>query len=661
MQVTPWGDWNSGGGAASSGVHVNEDSSLQLLVVNGCVTLISDTIATLPRDIYRTDATGKRTEVTVKPRWFEQPNPHTDIIDFVSQSLMSLLLDGNAYWAYGVDLNFAPTEIHCLNPRLVEVKANQSGTGVEYWVNGQLFRGRLLHIKGATRPGALKGMSPIENARQAIGLGLGAQEFAGSFYANGTTMSGIIQSPTDLTSDQARTLKDNWSRDHSGLGKAHLPGVLTNGATWQQISITPEQAQFLQTREYQAGEICAQLFLLDPSMLGIAINRGQNLTYANLSDRGTHLAQYTLMRWIVRLERAFTFLLPKPQFQKFNLDALKRADLLTRYQAYRIALGPTQPFQTVNEVRELEDQEALNGYDELPEADAPAEVPVVAAPPAEPTQQVNHHHIVVEAAQVYVPEQRQPDVFVEVTAAEVNVPATVVNVPAAEVRVDVQSAVPDVHVAAPDPTPITVNVEQAENRIDVHPTPVEVNVAAADPTPIEVRVEAAQIEVNPTPIEIHPTEVNVAAPEVVFHAPEVNVNVAPPENRIEVNVEPTPVEVRAPDVFVTTPDVTVEAAQITVNQPEIRNDIHVDPTPIEYHAPDVYVDQPNINVESPTVHVRPPALRIDAPVINMPKQGKIRRTFERDDKGITIAIIEEPIEEADAASGSEQGPTDESH
>ncbi len=377
MQVWPWGDWGNGNPLAMQ-TPVTTDSSLQLLTVYGCVTLISDTIATLPRDVFRTRADGTNEEVTIKPRWLEQPNPTTDIIEFVTQTLISLLLDGNAYWAYSVDLNFQPTQIHVLDPKQVEVKpapfARPDNSPVEYWVRGERFTGRLLHIKGATRPGALKGLSPIESARQSVGIGLAAQQFAASFYQNGTILSGVIEAPGPLTQDQATDLKNKFGRAHSGPQNAHQPGVLTDGAKWTQLSVTPEQAQFLESRQFQAAEIAAQLFLLDPSMLGIASagTRGQNLTYANLEQRGIHLVQFTLLRWIIRLERAFTFLLPKPQFFKLNVAALERADLKTRYEAHRIALGPTQPWETGNEVRALEDQPPLPGLDTIPAPAAPA-------------------------------------------------------------------------------------------------------------------------------------------------------------------------------------------------------------------------------------------------------------------------------------------------
>lgn len=358
MQVLPFGDWGHQATSAS-GVNVNNDSALNLLTVYGCVSLISDTIATLPRDIFRKDAAGQPQPVNV-PRWIDQPNADNDAIEFITQSLVSLLLDGNCYWAYRIDSTQGiPAEIIVLNPADVTIQTAPAQPGQlpprVYLVKGQPYFGRLLHIKGAMRPGMNRGISPVESARQSIGIGLASAEFAARFYANGTTVSGVIQTPGEMTPEQATILKQKWGREHGGLHHAHEPGVLTNGATWNAISVTPEQAQFLATRQFQAAEICAQMFHIDPSFLGLtAQGPGGSITYANLEQRGIHLVQFTLLKWIIRLERAYTFLLPKPQYMKFNVEGLQRADLKTRYESYRIGTGGA-PWMTENEVRDLED------------------------------------------------------------------------------------------------------------------------------------------------------------------------------------------------------------------------------------------------------------------------------------------------------------------
>lgn len=350
MQVTPFGYWGSSGTSAA-GVTVNHETALNLLTVYGCVSLISDTIATLPLDVYRRGADGEPVPLQT-PRWLEQPNQGADRTQFLTQILTSLLLDGNAY-LLAFPFVSAPQRLEIIHPDDVQIREEQ-GVSV-YYLKGRRWSDpdSLLHLRGITLPGQIKGLSPVESARQALGLGLAAQEFGARFFGSGQNLSGVIEVPGEMTQDQAALIRQKWARDHSGMRNAHEPGVLVGGASWKPISVTPEQAQFLDTRRFSATEIAAQMFLVDPTLLGIA-SSGQSLTYANLEQRGIHLAQYTLMRWIVRLERAFSMMLPRPQYVKFNVNGLQRADLKTRYEAYQIGLAGA-PFLTPDEARSKEE------------------------------------------------------------------------------------------------------------------------------------------------------------------------------------------------------------------------------------------------------------------------------------------------------------------
>jgi HK97 family phage portal protein len=347
LQVTPWGPWTSSA-VSSAGVTVNRDTALNLLTVYGCVQLIADTIATLPFQVLRRTSRGQVDDLPV-PRVFERPNEWCDRQGFLTQLLSSLLLDGNAYLV--LDDPQIPSEIHVVHPDDVDIRDEQ-GTWV-YYIKNRPNRMPLVHIRAVTMPGQVKGLSPVESARQALGLGLAAQDFGARFFGSGQNLSGVIEVPGEMSADQAAIMRQKWSKEHSGLRTAHEPGVLTGGATWKPISVTPEQAQFLDTRRFTASEIAAQMFLVDPTLLGIQ-TQGSSLTYSNLEQRGIHLAQYTLMRWIVRLERAFSAMLPRPQFVKFNVNGLQRADLKTRYEAYAIGLAGGQ-FLLADEAREKED------------------------------------------------------------------------------------------------------------------------------------------------------------------------------------------------------------------------------------------------------------------------------------------------------------------
>jgi HK97 family phage portal protein len=283
---------------------------------------------------------------------------------------------------YAVDGNGLPAEVHCLDPGIVAVVPTSTDAltpNAEYRVRGVTYRGNMLHLKGVIRPGELKGISPVENARQSIGLGLAAQEFAARFYANGASLSGVIETPQDMTFDQARDTVRKFAGDHAGLRNAHRPGLLDNGAVWKPLSVTPEQAQFLESRQFQTAEIASQMFLLDPAWFSMVPAGGSSLTYQNIESRGSHLAQYTLARWIIRIEKAVTELLPSPQSAKFNLDALKRGDLAARAGYYTAALDPIKGWMVKDEIRELED---LGPMPKVPVPPVPQLVPMPAAVPA---------------------------------------------------------------------------------------------------------------------------------------------------------------------------------------------------------------------------------------------------------------------------------------
>jgi HK97 family phage portal protein len=240
----------------------------------------------------------------------------------------------------------------------VNVQRSQDGMGREYLIDGVPYRGELHHVPAMIRPQALKGLSPIESAAEAVGLELAGREFGARFFGSGAHLSGVIESPGPLTPDQAKILKTSFAAKHGGLKRSHLPGVLTEGAKWTPISISPEQAQFLDTRRFTAAEIASLVFGVDPAMLGLN-QPGTSITYANLEQRGIHFVQFTMLPWIVRLERLINKLLGPPEYVKLNVDGLLRADTKTRYDAY--AIGVDKGWLRTNEVRELEDLPQIEG------------------------------------------------------------------------------------------------------------------------------------------------------------------------------------------------------------------------------------------------------------------------------------------------------------
>jgi HK97 family phage portal protein len=374
---TYWGTWAGDTSAQTwAGPDISYGNAHQLLTVYGCVRFIADGISTLPIDVYT--GSGDSAQPVTAPRWLEQPTVDLDRVEWMTQVLWSLLLAGNAYLRV-VRSDASIVELQPIDPSTVQV-GRERGVKV-YRINGEQISGlNILHIKGVMAPGADIGMSPVEAARQNIGLGLAATEFGARFFDQNGTMGGVIEAPGEVPSDQARRWARDWARLHSGRKKAHLPGVLTGGATWKPTGVTNEQAQFLSTRMFTAAEIAAQMFLIDPTEFGVSADKGSSITYANLEQRQARRVTVTYLPWIIRVERALSSLLPRPRFVKINVNGLLRGDSKSRYDTYWLAEQINssargrgeKPLLTTQEMRSLEDLPPLPGPDPEP---APSGVP----------------------------------------------------------------------------------------------------------------------------------------------------------------------------------------------------------------------------------------------------------------------------------------------
>lgn len=359
-----WGDWQGEGGSSTwAGMSVTAGSAMQLMAVYGAVRLITDQISTLPVDCFRELPDGTKEEVP-KPTWLREPTVDLSFTEWCTQVLSSLLLHGNAYVVVTRNERQSIVEMLPLDPSLVSVR-REAGRKV-YLVMGRPFTGELVHIKGLMMPGSDVGLSPLEAARQSIGLGLSATQFGAQFFDGDGNMPGVIEIPNRAQPEQMAAMAEHWKKKRSRRGKG-LPGVLESGATWKPTGVTNEQAQFLATRKFTAAEIAGQMFLVDPSDLGIPVE-GTSLTYANLEQRNARRVQVTLLPWIVRVEAAISRLLFQPRFMKFNVDGLLRGDTLNRYQSY--AVGISSGFLLPDEARDYED------LPPIPSAPAaPSEVP----------------------------------------------------------------------------------------------------------------------------------------------------------------------------------------------------------------------------------------------------------------------------------------------
>jgi HK97 family phage portal protein len=181
-------------------------------------------------------------------------------------------------------------------------------------------------------PGSDVGLSPLEFARQSIQLGLSAQDYGIQNFDGGLKMPGVIEYPGPVEAAKMAETAKLWQRARR-KGAHGLPGVLEGGGSFKAMGVTNEAAQFLETRQWTAAEICAQVYLIDPRELGIPLT-GSTLEYVNSESRMANLVRKGMLRWITRVEAAVSALLPSPQYFKFNVNGFMRGDSTERWDTY---------------------------------------------------------------------------------------------------------------------------------------------------------------------------------------------------------------------------------------------------------------------------------------------------------------------------------------
>ena len=332
-----------------AGITVTPDQAMRLSAVWSCVRLLADTVSTLPVDVYRDGAP------IATPPLLQRPAAGLERVEWLHAVTVSLLLRGNAYGAITArsGATLLPAQVELLDPDKVTVRRDENGR-VEYRVAGEVWPAEdLWHVRAYPVPGGVAGLSPVEYARQAIGLGLAAEKYGARFFGDGATPQGIITSDRPLSQNDAENVANRWRTLHEGSRKV---AVLSGGLTFTPISINPEESQFIDTQRFTVAQI-ARVFGVPPELVGG--DAGNSLTYANVESRALDFLRYSVQPWLVRLEVALSALLPRNQQVKFNPNALLRATTAERYAAHEIALRAG--FLTVDEVRALEDLPPLEG------------------------------------------------------------------------------------------------------------------------------------------------------------------------------------------------------------------------------------------------------------------------------------------------------------
>jgi HK97 family phage portal protein len=201
----------------------------------------------------------------------------------------------------------------------------------------------------------LVGYSPIAMAKNAVGLAIATEEYGAKFFANGAAPGGVLEHPGTIKDPQK--VKESWNAAYQGSANSHRIAVLEEGMKYQPIGISPEQAQFLETRKFQINEI-ARIFRVPPHMLADL----EKSSFSNIEQQSLEFVKYTLDPWVVRWEQSMCRALlsdsEKPTvFIKFNVDGLLRGDYSSRMNGY--ATARQNGWMSANDIRELENLDRI--------------------------------------------------------------------------------------------------------------------------------------------------------------------------------------------------------------------------------------------------------------------------------------------------------------
>jgi len=368
---------------STSGANVNGstiENASQSVAVSAAVDLITGVVSELPMDIF-TGQGAARTEVKTKPAQLQDPaGDGYGLEDWVAKALYSYLYRGNIYGHVlsrsrdSVGQGYV-TQMDLWHPDHVDGRVADGR--IVWTADGQeVPTGQMYHRRVNPIPGVVKGQSVIERNATQVGISLAATRFGKGWFDSDANPTGILRNTLgSIDQEKSRGIKDRFMAAMRG---SREPIVMGRGWEWQTISVTPEESQFLQTMGWSEAQ-CARLF--GPGIAEIlGYETGGGMTYANVQDRDITLLKYSIGKWVRRIERVLSDMLPKPQYVIFNRDALLETNTLARYQAHGLTLAGAA-WKVPDEVRDLENLKPLPEEEPAPEpepapdAEDPADLP----------------------------------------------------------------------------------------------------------------------------------------------------------------------------------------------------------------------------------------------------------------------------------------------
>lgn len=359
----PWLTRLFGGGKTRSNAYVTPESALRVSAVYAATRILSESMASLPIGVYQLKD-GQRQRVTehnLVGLLHDSPNPNNTAFEFVEMGQGHLSLRGNAYSFIDVNGKGEIDGLYPEHPDRVTVMYDRTNNLFSYQIESEKIpASQMLHIRGFSLDGMV-GLSPIALARETIGTAISAEELGAEAFAEGFVPPVVLE----VAEKQSKEQRETYRREWTDLTKNRRggPPVISGSTKLHTLRVSMADLQFIETRRFSISEI-ARIFRVPPHMLADL----EKATFSNIEQQSLEFVKYTLAPWIKRWEQRMNLSLfsgaerEKGLYLKFNVDALLRGDIKSRYEAYRIGLESR--ILNANACRDMEDLDPYVGGDE---------------------------------------------------------------------------------------------------------------------------------------------------------------------------------------------------------------------------------------------------------------------------------------------------------
>lgn len=327
--------------------------ALGLIPVYRALQLLTTAAGQLPIEQVRGDRviTGKAQSPVVS-----RPDPTSDRTSWIEQAVMSLATDGNLFLKGTAGPNGQWLSVEVLPPREVIVYRDPKTDRVEYHYKGvKLAASEVQHRKFMATPDSLRGLGPIQAARNEITGAVDVRDYATGWFNSSGQPAGLITGKSIDTQEKATATKEYWNRAAADLNNPTNVRVLSGEISYTPLLLNPKDAQWLEVRKFSVTDI-ARLFGIPSALMLVSLD-GNSLTYSNVEQEWLAFTRFTLMGYLRKIEEALSYFTPIGSKARFNLEGLLRSDTKSRYETY--AAGIAAGFLTPDEARAKENLEPL--------------------------------------------------------------------------------------------------------------------------------------------------------------------------------------------------------------------------------------------------------------------------------------------------------------